>query len=100
MPPYTHRTTEKGTSIIRTGRHIIGTVAVEIVPENLARRSVYIQNISANDLFVGGDPDELTTEGVKVYANGGYITIYTTQAVYGVATDQGSDIRYLEESHE
>jgi hypothetical protein len=77
-----------------------GPVAVGLAPILIkapgTRRSLLLQNLSNNDVYVGG-PTVTTETGIKL-SPGADITIYTLSAIYAIATAANSDVRYLEEA--
>jgi hypothetical protein len=75
----------------------IGSTAGLIVPLRDSRRSVLLQNLSANDIYVGGSTVTMAT-GIKV-APAEDITIYTRAPLYAISANEGNDLRYLEEYH-
>ncbi|MBI4720823.1 MAG: hypothetical protein HY770_06310 [Chitinivibrionia bacterium] len=80
---------------LRHDTKTVGIAAVEIVPGR-SRRSVIVQNLSTNDVYVGGS-GVTTANGIKIIP-GASATIYTSASVYAIASGAGSDVRYLEEA--
>lgn len=85
-----------GAAALRTGSIVAGTDPAEIIPDNETRRSVLVQNLSDNDIYVGGE-DVTAATGIRVSA-GGSLTLYVTTPVWTVASAPGAEVRYLEES--
>ena len=77
------------------GPKTIGVTASQVVATGTFKRSVLIQNLSANDIYIG-DSTVTTATGIKIVA-GGDATFNTQGDLWAVATGANSDVRYWEE---
>ena len=75
---------------------VIGTSAAIIKAANDTRSNIVIQNLSSNDLYIGGAAVTVAN-GIKVAA-GSSATVTHAADIYGIASGAGSDVRYLEET--
>lgn len=83
--------------VINHGRIMVSTLPTMIIAGGLlVRKSVLVQNLSANDVYIGGS-SVTTLSGVKLVP-GASIEIHTQAAVYAIATVDASDVRYIEEA--
>ena len=75
----------------------IGTSAAVIKAANTSRSNIVVQNLSANDLYIGIDSSVTVANGIRIVA-GASATLTHTAAVWGIASGASSDVRYFEET--
>ena len=75
----------------------IGTSAAVILAANTTRSNIVVQNLSANNLFIGIDSSVTVANGIRIVA-GASATLTHAAAVWGIASGAASDIRFLEET--
>jgi hypothetical protein len=73
----------------------VGTSAVLLLPAANYRRSVLIQNLSVNDVYIGGAA--VTINNAPKLMPGADITVYGCAPIYVIASGVASDVRYIEE---
>lgn len=80
-----------------SGNTPIGTAATLIRNPNSLRASCLLQNLSANDIFIGPNNSVTLLNGIKIAP--GTSMVWTPQTtVYGIATVAASDLRFMDES--
>ncbi|OEJ64649.1 hypothetical protein [Magnetovibrio blakemorei] len=80
-----------------TAAVVVGVAAGLVVAANAARKSVTIQNLGAQPIYLGG-AGVTVADGLEVAANGGAFTLSgVSAAVYAISGTAGQDVRVLEE---
>ena len=86
-----------GNRTVDHGAVTVGTSAALVRAANDARNSILIQNLGADDIYIG-DSGVTTANGLLVGKNGGTISFTAQTAIYGRSASAGNDVRYLEET--
>ena len=94
--PATYVVGYRGAGQIQTQGYNVGTTPSIVVGSNPKRRTVTIQNLGANDVYIGGE-DVTTTNGYKIAANTA-LTLELSGELWAVTEATTENIRTLSES--
>jgi hypothetical protein len=79
-----------------SGTVTVATTATLIAAAKPSRKSILIQNVSAQDVYVGYTSAVTTSTGIKISAGSGMSDDLYTGAIYGIVSATTSDVRYAE----
>ena len=85
----------RGAGRIQTSSYDVTSSASIIVGENARRRTVTIQNLGANDVYIGGE-DVTTVNGYKVSANTA-LTLELSGELWAVTESTTENVRTITE---
>ena len=79
-----------------TGAVTVGTSATLIRAAKPSRKSLFIQNVSTQDVYIGYTSAVTTATGIKVAPSAGLEDDLYTGTVYGIVAASTSDVRFAE----
>jgi hypothetical protein len=82
-------------SKLNQGSNSITATATNIVGTNPVRRSVVLQNLGTQFVWVGNQGIAVNA-GVRIATNGGTLTLLTTDQVWGISSSGTQTLTWLE----
>lgn len=83
------------------GAVAVATASATLIPDMVGRRTLFIQNLGPNEIYVGFDSSVTSSTGIKVAANGGALSLDVNDNVHVYARaatalqSSPADTRYL-----
>lgn len=75
----------------------VANTATQIKASNSSRKSIFIQNLGSDNMYVGNDASVTTANGgAKIVPGAAMELIYCTSAIYGISDGGNIDTRYFE----
>jgi|GEM_PF-3658193 len=88
-------TIQAASSFITTAA-VVGFIEAVVVPLNLTRKSVTIQNLGTMPIYIGGVAVTVA-DGLKIASGGSFVIDKSTGAISAISGTAGQDVRIFEE---
>jgi len=80
------------------GQKTVGETVVKLLGANPKRTGLLIVNNSGNTLYIGSKPTDVITSMLPIYTYGTYRNSHNQGAVYVIASDPTTDVRFEEDA--